>query len=128
MGLETVKTVADISTGNPTVFNVKIKVKIGFKTMSEELARLKTKLEIMERNLFKRDLELLILKNPEYSHIEFDSIDEDGIDMLMIVFNKLEWDGVKRYLNQMFGANPKLHLFSSSNPKPRMLSDVLKEF
>ncbi|MFM6205311.1 hypothetical protein [Planktothrix sp.] len=128
MGLETVKTVADISTGNPTVFNVKIKVKIGFKTMSEELARLKTKLEIMERNLFKRDLELLILKNPEYSHIEFDSIDEDGIDMLSIVNRKLGWDGVKKWLNDMFGANPKLHLFSSSNPKPRMLSDVLKEF
>ncbi|MFM6421341.1 MAG: hypothetical protein ACKPH7_26035 [Planktothrix sp.] len=119
---------ADISTGNPTVFNVKIKVKIGFKTMSEELARLKTKLEIMERNLFKRDLELLILKNPEYSHIEFDSIDEDGIDMLSIVNRKLGWDGVKKWLNDMFGANPKLHLFSSSNPKPRMLSDVLKEF
>ena len=95
--------------------------------MSEELAKLKAKLEIMERNLFKRDLELLILKNPEYNHIEFDSIDEDGIDMLMIVNQKLGDDGIKKYLNQMFGVNPRLHLFSSSNPKPRMLSEVLKE-
>ncbi|MFM6209915.1 hypothetical protein [Planktothrix sp.] len=117
---------ADISTGNPTVFNVKIKVKIGFKTMSEENARLKAKLEIAERNLFKRDLELLILKNNEYSHIEFESIDEDGIDLLIIAKEKLGDDGIKKYLNQMFGVNPKLHLFSSSNPKPRMLSDVLK--
>jgi len=96
--------------------------------MSEETAKLKAKLEIMERTLFKRDLELLILKNPEYSHIEFDSIDEDGIDMLSIVNGKLGWDGIKKWLNDMYGPNPRLHLFSSTNPKPRMLSEALKEF
>lgn len=92
----------------------------------EELARLKAKFEILERNLFKKDLELLILKNPEYNHVEFDSIDEDGIDMLMIVAAKLGDDGIRKYLNQMFGINPNLHRFDSTNPKPRMLSDVLK--
>ncbi|MFM6206396.1 hypothetical protein [Planktothrix sp.] len=96
--------------------------------MSEELAKLKAKLEIAERNLFKKDLELLTLKSPEYNHIEFETIDEDGIDMLIIMNDKMGWDGVKRLLNQMFGVNPKLHLFSTTNPKPRMLSEVLKEF
>lgn len=63
----------------------------------EELARLKAKLEIAERKLFKKDLELLILKNNEYNHIEFEKIDEDGIDMLMIVAAKLGDDGIKKY-------------------------------
>lgn len=55
----------------------------------EELAKLKAKLESMQREMFKKDLELLILKNPEYSHIEFSSIDEDGLDLLMIANDKI---------------------------------------
>lgn len=94
----------------------------------EELAKLKAKIESMQRELFKKDLELLILKSPEYSHIEFSSIDEDGLDLLMIANDKIGWDAVKKYLNDMYGLNPNSYSFNSSNKPPRMLSEVLKDF
>lgn len=96
----------------------------------EEITRLTKvnhKLESENFNFRKENLtqkiELLTLKEDDYSHISINSIDDDGLDVLDRMHRSLGEDGLKHWLLKLF---PKPEI-EYKQPKIRMLSEVMKE-
>jgi hypothetical protein len=88
--------------------------------MLENVA-LSEKVEKLERELLLKSIELLSLKDDNFSHVDVNKIDLDAIEMIERIFKSMGDDGLKLVLLKFF-PTPKEEIIK--NYQSKLMSEV----
>ncbi len=83
-------------------------------------AELEFKIRELEFKNLQQKIELLSLKDEEFSHIEIEKIDEEGLVMLENMQETIGEDGLKLWLLRLFPAPEKTY----NLPGAKLMSEV----